>query len=87
FLVAVVCWNLLGQFATLSATETEYKDLFKRLGDELESEQKSELTQLEGELDTRKLRVWLKLVATLGFAFVLLGFTILVTYKAMTLPQ
>ena len=86
FLVVVVCWNLLGQFATLSATENEYKDLFKRLGDELESGQKDELGTLEQGLDTRKLRVWLKLVATMVFAIVLLGFTVLVTYKAITLP-
>ncbi|MBE4004225.1 hypothetical protein HJ134_01040 [Vibrio parahaemolyticus] len=86
FLVAVVCWNLLGQFATLSATEGEYKDLFKRLGDELEAVQKTELETLEQDLDTRKLRVWLKLVATMAFAVVLLGFTVLVTYKAITLP-
>ena len=86
FLVSVVCWNLLGQFATLSATEQEYKDLFKRLGEELYTEQKNELGSLEQDLDTRKLRVWLKLSATMAFAVVLLGFTILVTYKAMTLP-
>lgn len=86
FLVVVVCWNLLGQFATLSATENEYKDLFKRLGDELEAGQKDELGTLEQGLDTRKLRVWLKLVATMVFALVLLGFTVLVTYKAITLP-
>ncbi|MGL5370422.1 MAG: hypothetical protein ACRDBF_05255, partial [Plesiomonas shigelloides] len=86
FLVVVVCWNLLGQFATLSATENEYKDLFNRLGDELEAGQKDELGTLEQGLDTRKLRVWLKLVATMVFAIVLLGFTVLVTYKAITLP-
>ena len=86
FLVAVVCWNLLGQFATLSATEGEYKDLFKRLGDELEAEQKKELGTLEQDLDTRKLRVWLKLAATMVFALVLLVFIVLVTYKAITLP-
>ncbi|WP_409930833.1 hypothetical protein [Vibrio owensii] len=86
FLVVVVCWNLLGQFSTLSATEDEYTDLFKRLGDELESEQSKELDTLKQDLDTRKLRVWLKLVATMIFAAVLLGFTILVTYKAITLP-
>lgn len=85
FLVVVVCWNLLGQFSTLSATEDEYKDLFKRLRDELESEQKKELDTLEQELNKRKFRVWLKLVATLCFAVVLLGFTVLVTYKAITL--
>ncbi|CAK2372648.1 conserved hypothetical protein [Vibrio crassostreae] len=86
FLVVVVCWNLLGQFATLSATEAEYKDLFKRLGEELEAEQKNELERLEQDLDTRKLRVWLKLAATMVFAVVLLSFTVLVTYKAITLP-
>lgn len=86
FLVIVVCWNLLGQFAILSATESEYNDLFKRLGDELEDGQKDELGTLEQSLDTRKLRVWLKLVATMAFAIVLLGFTMLVTYKAIALP-
>ncbi len=86
FLVVVVCWNLLGQFSTLSSTVKEYTDLFKRLGDELESEQKTELDILKQELDTRNIRVFLKLVATIIFAVVLLGFTILVTQKALTLP-
>ncbi|HIF6163766.1 TPA: hypothetical protein ACX3IN_004807 [Vibrio parahaemolyticus] len=86
FLVVVVCWNLLGQFATLSATEDEYTDLFKRLKDELEVEQREELDTLKQNLDTRKLRVWLKLVATMIFAAILFCFTILVTYKAITLP-
>ncbi|EHK2923383.1 hypothetical protein J7Y46_003216, partial [Vibrio parahaemolyticus] len=86
FLVVVVCWNLLGQFATLSATEDEYTDLFKRLRSELKVEQKNELDTLKQGLDTRKLRVWLKLAATMIFAAILFCFTIMVTYKALTLP-
>ncbi|AGU59020.1 hypothetical protein N175_13850 [Vibrio anguillarum M3] len=37
-------------------------------------------------IETSKQILWLKLVATMVFAIVLLGFTVLVTYKAITLP-
>ncbi|MEZ8346396.1 hypothetical protein AB4456_03550 [Vibrio splendidus] len=94
FLVVVVCFNLLGQFSTLSATVKEYTDLFKRLREELDapkenesiSSQLTEIDELKKGLDTRNLVVFIKLVATLIFAVVMLGFTIFVAYMALSQP-
>ncbi|MCA2016120.1 hypothetical protein LDJ79_08360 [Vibrio tritonius] len=87
FLVVIICWNLLGQFSTLKSTVKEYTDLFERLGNELKSDQKTELDTLKNDLDTRKKRVFWKLVATMVFAIILLGFTILVAYKALAISE
>ncbi|WED82709.1 hypothetical protein PYU99_07165 [Aeromonas media] len=86
FLVLVVLVNLLGQFSTLSATVDEYTDLFERLDSELETSQKTELSNLKQKLDTRNVVVFIKLVVTMAFAIVLLGFTIFVSYKAFSVP-
>ncbi|MGL4354052.1 MAG: hypothetical protein ACRCTP_09090 [Aeromonas popoffii] len=85
-LVLVVLVNLLGQFSTLSATVDEYTDLFERLESELETSQKTELSNLKQKLDARNVVVFIKLVVTIAFAIVLLGFTMFVSYKAFSVP-
>ncbi|MCF2152983.1 hypothetical protein [Photobacterium carnosum] len=86
FLVLIVLINLLGQFSTLSATKGEYSDLFERLESELEISQKPELTILKKKLDTRNAVVFFKLIVTIIFALILMGFTIFVAYKALSIP-
>ncbi|WP_145959513.1 hypothetical protein [Vibrio penaeicida] len=94
FLVVVVCFNLLGQFSTLSATIKEYTDLFKRLREELDTPKKNEsissqlkeIDKLKQGLDTRNAVIFAKLLATLVFSVVMLAFTIFVAYMALSEP-
>ena len=94
FLVMIVCFNLLGQFSTLSATVKEYTGLFKRLrselggldGNESIQSQQTEIDTLKQELDTRNIVIIYKLVLTIIFSVLFLGFTIFVAYMALTLP-
>ncbi|RUR43263.1 hypothetical protein [Vreelandella populi] len=87
FLIIVVSWSLLGQFTTLSATVKEYKGLFERLKSELVSSQEDELNSLEKGLDDRNRVVFIKLIFTIIFAFVLFLATAYVAYKSLIIPS